>query len=595
MKRFLLNIGLLFSTLTICSQNEIVVVEFNQSTKDISARTNRRDDVNGTPCALLKIQFPLRGTQFIGDIIGTTSFKTNEYWVYMPQNANSLEVRHSDFKPLVINFAEYGIKSVESNCTYDICLLAKEKDAPQLYYDGMMALGKNDIIIAFDKLTKAADAGYAPAFYELGISGITTYDEVFDEDPNTSDMYQEAYNCFSKASEKGHAPSQFALAKLLVDYKNGNKEELGKIKIAPDLLNDDKIKALFKSSADQGYTDAQWIMIADEKWCKENAEKGNAIAEFGMGFRYDESLGEEYAKIPENMNQDNTKEGGVDNYNIAFNWYQKSAEHGLDVAQWRVSDMYAQGKGVEKDINKAVHWRIKAAEQGNAIFEYLVAIMYSGGQLSDYSTYMYPDGYHFSEEIQKSVEKADFWLRKFNHHQLSKSEMDQVESNGLYSFTLDLLSEEFIKEKKYEKAIYWYQRQCEMGYRDAYCKLGEMYYKGWGVPEDYVKARELFEKADMDDEHYGNGYSGSLRDRAKAYIGVIYRDGLGVESDIMKAKTYLMDSAGNNDAKGMYEYAILLEREGNSETASKLFRELKNGWGSNDKDNYYKNKANMRP
>ena len=161
MKRILLNIGFLFSTLTVCSQNEITVVEFNQSTKDISARTNRRDDVSGTPCALLKIQFPLRGTQFIGDIVGSTSFKTNEYWVYMPQKANSLEVRHSDFKPLVINFAEHGIESVESNCTYDICLLAKEKDAPQLYYDGMMALGKNDVINAFDKLTKAADAGYA--------------------------------------------------------------------------------------------------------------------------------------------------------------------------------------------------------------------------------------------------------------------------------------------------------------------------------------------------------------------------------------------------------------------------------------------------
>jgi hypothetical protein len=41
----------------------------------------------------------------------------------------------------------------------------------------------------------------------------------------------------------------------------------------------------------------------------------------------------------------------------------------------------------------------------------------------------------------------------------------------------------------------------------------------------------------------------------------------------------------------MYELAILFEKEGNSEVASKLFNELKNGWGQNDENDYYKNKA----
>ena len=143
----------------------------------------------------------------------------------------------------------------------------------------------------------------------------------------------------------------------------------------------------------------------------------------------------------------------------------------------------------------------------------------------------------------------------------------------------------------YLEAIYWYQRKAEMGYRDAFCKLGEMYLDGKGISKDYQKAREMFEKAILDDEHFGDGYSGYLRDRAKAYLGVIYRDGLGVESNQIKAKTFLADSADKNDAKGMYELAILFEKEGNSEVASKLFNELKNGWGQNDENDYYKNKA----
>ena len=580
---------LVLSSVSVFSQKEFKVVNFKQSSSDISARTNQREDPKGIACALVKVQIPMRDILFDGDVIGEVSHKVNEYWVYMPDKSTKLLIRKAGFSPLNVDFKNYNVPILESKGTYELCLLEKQAEAPQLYNDGMIALAKNDMITAFEKLEKASDAGYALAAYELGQASLVPYDRNYDKDPNTIESYQEAYNYYKKAAEGGSPEGQYALGALLLDYQNQFPENLSKIKIDPSLLEKTKAWDLFRTAADKGNLEAQFRMLSDDKWCEENANKGNAVAQFGMGLRNDSELSyEEYWML------ELTDISSSENFEKAAEWYQKAAENGLDAAQWRLGELYARGLGVEQNINKAIELRSKAAEQGNVMFQFMMGIMYATGGFADYSTYMFPDGYVYNVEIPQDAEKADKWLRQLNHKQLNKTEKDRLEGNGLFSFTLNQLSVEFIKHSKYDKAIYWYQREAEMGYRDAFCKLGEMYLDGKGISKDYQKARELFEKAILDDEHFGDGYSGYLRDRARAYLGVIYRDGLGVESNQIKAKTFLADSADKNDAKGMYELAILFEKEGNSEVASKLFNELKNGWGQNDENDYYKNKAKER-
>ena len=375
----------------------------------------------------------------------------------------------------------------------------------------------------------------------------------------------------------------------MLDYKTGFPEQLTKININDNLKEQSAIMNLIKQAADNGMIDAQYLMLSDKQWCRENANKGVSVAEFGMGLFNDPSFSTINYPMFESLDVTPT-----DNIEQAVSWYKKAAEKGLDLAQWRLGDLYAQGLGVSKDINKAIELKTQAAEQGNYLFQYMMGIMYTYGEIGNFEYYyMYnteSGGGEMWETISQDATKADYWLRKFNHKQLTKHEIIyNIECNGLFSSTIDVLAAKFMEEEKYEKAIYWYQREMDLGFRDAYCNLGEMYFKGIGIQKNYEKSRELFEKADMDDEHYGGG---SLRDRAKAYLGVIYRDGLGVDSNVMKAKEFLMTSAERNDAKGMYELATLLEREGNSELAHKLFLELKNGWGHNDIDDYYKNKAN---
>ena len=596
---------LTFASISVFSQKKLEVISFKQSSSDISARTNQREDPKGIACALVKVQIPMRDILFDGDVIGEVSHKVNEYWVYMPDKSTKLLIRKAGFSPLNVDFKNYNVPILESKGTYELCLLEKQAEAPQLYNDGMIALAKNDMITAFDKLQSAADAGYGMANYQLGSMQVQPYEvpEGYEwiEDPNTAETYQAAYDYYKKAADAGVPEALFALGEFIQKY-NDTKSMVAKypedakmepniyeINIPKNLCEPNKALGMIREAANKGVVEAQYMMLGDDQWCKENANKGNAVAQFGMGLRNDSELSyEEYWML------ESAEVSSSENFGEAVEWYKKAAENGLDAAQWRLGEMYARGLGVAQDINKAIELRTKAAEQGNTMFQFMMSVMYATGGFADYATYSYPDGEVYNVEIPLDVEKADKWLRRVNHKQLNKTEKDRLEGNGLLSFTINQLSDGFMKQSKYDKVIYWYQRQAEMGYRDAFCKLGEMYLEGEIVNKDNQKARDLFEKAILDDEHYGDGYSGYLRDRAKAFLGVIYRDGLGVESNQMKAKAFLAESADKNDAKGMYELAILFEKEGNSEAASKLFNELKNGWGQNDNDDYYKNKAKER-
>ena len=76
----------------------------------------------------------------------------------------------------------------------------------------------------------------------------------------------------------------------------------------------------------------------------------------------------------------------------------------------------------------------------------------------------------------------------------------------------------------YEKAVYWYTKAAEQGYPYAQKKLGDCYYKGEGVAQDYEKAVYWYTKAAED---------GSAVDQEK--LGTCYYEGKDVAQDYEKA------------------------------------------------------------
>lgn len=546
------------------SQKKLEVVSFKQSTSDISARTNQREDTKGEACALLKVQLPVPNAFFEGNIIGRVVHKTNEYWVYMPQNSMHLDIKLVGYSTLSMDFKDHGIAKLESKATYELCVLPKDPNAPQLYDEGMTALAKNDLITAYDKLEKAANSGYAYANYILGSIQVQPYEvpEGYNwiEDPNPEEAYQAAYNYYKKAADANIPEALYALGTFLTQYNeitgtdpHPSDPNIFKVKVSSEDCSPANISSLIRKAADMGLSDAQWMMCKDKKWCEENANKGVAIAEFVMGLRCDSTacddsrdyphapdIGRDWSAAFEHLKYAAyksyfQKEGYIETEpsewkHKAFEWYKKAAEKGLDAAQWKLGYMYTLGIGTEKDLNKAIYWRKKAAEQGYVVYQLEMAMSYNYGVICDLATYLSwgtaESGITAWEaEIPRNADNADYWLHKVSNHELTSDEKFIINCNGMYSDAMYMLAKKFEESGNYGKAIYWYQQT------ESFGQLGRFYIEGLGVEKNYSIAKKYLEQGT------------ELKDsEAACYLGIIYRDGLGVEKNLETAKSYFIKS-----------------------------------------------------
>jgi len=168
--------------LSVASAQKLTVESMALAGYDISASQYRVNDLNGKPCALVKVQLATRGAKFAGSVIGTPEFKNGVYWVYMPAGVKELEVQHNSFVPCHVTFSDYGIQSLQSLTTYVLTLLMPQGGAAPVqmqklvinyapanatvlidskFYKGsgrveaMLPVGSHDYIIAAD--------GYATA------------------------------------------------------------------------------------------------------------------------------------------------------------------------------------------------------------------------------------------------------------------------------------------------------------------------------------------------------------------------------------------------------------------------------------------------
>ena len=79
------------------------------------------------------------------------------------------------------------------------------------------------------------------------------------------------------------------------------------------------------------------------------------------------------------------------------------------------------------------------------------------------------------------------------------------------------------------------QREASQGNADAQLQLGAIYYQGKGVRQDYVKARQWYEKA----ANQGDAY-------AQGLLGFMYYGGEGVRQDYAKALEWFKKSANQD-------------------------------------------------
>lgn len=64
----------------------------------------------------------------------------------------------------------------------------------------------------------------------------------------------------------------------------------------------------------------------------------------------------------------------------AFYWYEQAAKSGDAYAQFRVGEMYEEGRGVERSYAKAMEWYLKSSDSGWGEPCYRIALMYKEGR-----------------------------------------------------------------------------------------------------------------------------------------------------------------------------------------------------------------------
>jgi uncharacterized protein len=85
---------------------------------------------------------------------------------------------------------------------------------------------------------------------------------------------------------------------------------------------------------------------------------------------------------------------------------------------------------------------------------------------------------------------------------------------------------------RYEDALVWQQKAVDAGYVNAAVYLGQMYLDGQAVPQDFAKAKELFEFAAAEGDT-----------AAYTALAWIYRAGVGVPQDYARALSFYREGA----------------------------------------------------
>ncbi|NBK23138.1 MAG: hypothetical protein EOM68_14045, partial [Spirochaetia bacterium] len=131
---------------------------------------------------------------------------------------------------------------------------------------------------------------------------------------------------------------------------------------------------------------------------------------------------------------------------------------------------------------------------------------------------------------QSMMEFKEKLLGKIRH--FTVSEVQRSDTVSLYELGLKYQEGNGVP-KDFTKAAELYQKAADLGYAAAQTNLGKMYTNGQGVTTDYDKALEWFHKgAEQGDAH------------AQNCLGNMYDYGLGVPQDYSKAEEWYRKAAG---------------------------------------------------
>jgi TPR repeat protein len=197
-------------------------------------------------------------------------------------------------------------------------------------------------------------------------------------------------------------------------------------------------------------------------WYRKAADQGDPIAQFNLGvLGVAQAQPTSAVQAPQQQTLYELYLSAKDGNLAALQQLKENAQQGVAAAQAALGYMYARGEGVQTDAVQAVVWFRKAAEQGHAFAEFNLGWMYREGN-----------------GVPKDFMQAVTWYRKAAEQGYAQA---QANLGRMYA------SGEGVAKDTVQAAI-WYRKAAEQGLADGQMGLGFAYAQGEGVPKDLVTA-----------------------------------------------------------------------------------------------------------
>lgn len=381
------------------------------------------------------------------------------------------------------------------------------------------------------------------------IEGSEPNDEYFDNTPqNMSPLFDEAEPLAEKETDESAAAIKNYI-KWNDQYKKACKLIYGK----DAKLND------FKK--------AEQLLLSE-------SQRGNVLAVYDLGKLYStDKLGEKneemsIAKYTQALQgflqiEPNSKKikpyvqyrigkmfcyglGTEQDYEKAFEWFERSAKQKNKFAQFSLANLYYYGSGVKKDLSQAFLWYQRSSSQGQPYAAYSIAQMYRYGE------YVTKD----NDTAQRYYQQA---LSAF-----LKIESDDMANDDLFYKLGQMFKLGLGTDSDVTKAIEYFRCSAEMNNKNGLFEYGKALLIGEHIPQNTDSAVKLLEKAVK-----------LKNSNAKRFLSLEYISGEHLEQDIEKGIALLTECADSGDVIASYRLGkIYLQGEIMSQNLDKAEKYL---------------------
>ena len=215
--------------------------------------------------------------------------------------------------------------------------------------------------------------------------------------------------------------------------------------------------------------------------------------------------------------------GTEQDYEKAFEWFERSAKQKNKFAQFSLANLYYYGSGIEKDLSQAFLWYQRASSQGQPYAAYSIAQMYRYGE------YVTKD----NDTAQRYYQQA---LSAF-----LKIESDDMANDDLFYKLGQMFKLGLGTDSDVTKAIEYFRCSAEMNNKNGLFEYGKALLIGEHIPQNTDSAVKLLEKAVK------------LKNRnAKRFLALEYISGEHLEQDIEKGIALLTECADSGDVIACY-------------------------------------------